>query len=206
MEVLKTAVFLQQKNHSRNKEVRINENPNNIEVYIYLFAGTGTRYLSTVAGEYFGFASQKTLLPLLKWYAIVATNLTHQTKSLCLLGKTLPVGLLILLTYYENYLKQHHHYSIYAHMTLTLETQTLLFMLLNSFDLNLQHMIGQSLTTITLCVDSHIIQSFQTNQAIESINQIDLKHIYNHFPSFLCLNYTTWNNILLSLITQINWT
>ena len=75
-------------------------------------------------------------------------------------------------------------------MTLTLETQTLLFMLLNSFDLNLQHIIGRCLTTITLCVHNHIIQSFQTNQPIESIHQIDLKHIYNHFPSFLCLNCT----------------
>ena len=48
------AMFIQSRNN-RNKAY-IKENPNNMEAYIYLFSGTGTRYLSTVAGQYITFS------------------------------------------------------------------------------------------------------------------------------------------------------
>lgn len=51
--------FIQQSWCKRSKEIVEFENPNDIEVNVYMFAGARTRYLSGIAGEFLTFQPQK---------------------------------------------------------------------------------------------------------------------------------------------------
>lgn len=213
------SVFIEDTVSRRLKAILPTENPNDIEVYFYLFVGSGTRYLSTVAGEFLTISPNKSLLSMLKWYPVISTKLTHQTKSLSFLGKTtLPIAILLLLTYHDNYLKQHQQFELNFHMTMQLQTQCLLYMLLTTQNFDLQRTIGRRLTCITLCNDSPDISTFITDNGNTSLHFHENRTIYNHFPPFLCKNSQpkkidissetppSWNNLMLYMILNKNWT
>lgn len=167
-------IFLQETIHKRTKSSILFDNPNDVEIYFYLFAGLGTQYLSTMAGEFVTFAPEKSMLSTLKWFPVVTTKQTHQTKSLSFVSKTnLPTGLLLLISYYKNYLKRHEQFQMHFHMTIQLQVQTLLFILLTTQDFQLQLSIGQRLTTITLCNDYIDINAFITNDEHSSLSNAD---------------------------------
>lgn len=119
--------FIQESCHRRSKNVVEYENPNNINVHIYLFAGAGTRYLSGVAGEFLTFQPQKQLMQSIKWYPVLATKLIPQTKSLSFLGKTkLAIGLLLLISYHQTYLAQHFFPTSFSHVNSTSDTMLII--------------------------------------------------------------------------------
>ena len=170
------------------------QNPNNLDGHIYLFSGTGTRYLSSVAGQYITFQPIKENNPLPKWYPVVSTKLIPQTKSLIFLGKaSYSLTLLLLISYYENYLSSS-AYTLNAHMTEPLEISLLLYMILSTSNSNFLSLLGRCLAQTLSCHDNHIIQTFKTNNYDNSITGCNLKTIYSYFPPFLCL-YASENNL-----------
>ena len=210
--------FLQESCHKRSKTLLTYENPNDREVFVYLFGGCGTRYLTTVLGEFIAFTPQKGLLGELKWYLVIGTRLTSQTKSLAILGKTkLPTALLLIMSYYENYLKQHIHYTLNCHMTVPSQLQCLLFMLQITTDDNLQKIIGRRITSITLCDDDPTINTFTTYEKDKSFHNAE-KIITNRFENYLTLHCTPeepnpeieeqekWNKNILTFLMTKNWT
>ena len=115
-----------------------------MQIYIYLFAGAGTRYLSGLAGQFITFQPGKNIKQAIKWYPVLATKIIPETKSLSYLGQTkLPIGLLLLMTYKKNYLCNRIHFNLQFHMTVPLQIQCLLFILSISPDTELHYMIGQ---------------------------------------------------------------
>ena len=203
-------IFLQETVHKRTKYSILFDNPNDVEIYFYLFAGSGTRYLSTVAGEFVTFTPEKAILSILKWYPVIATKQTHQTKSLTFVGKTnLATGLLLLISYYENYLKQQEQFQMYFHMTIQLQVQTLLFVINHSrFPITTFHWSTTN--------NNH---TFITDNQDASLFNTDNITIRNHFPHFLCHNCNpaketehnttakdSWDSVILTLITNNNWT
>ena len=106
-----------QDNRGLHIKRRYVQNPNNIDVHMYIFRGTGSKYLSQVADQYITFQPKKENNPLPLWYPVISTKLIQQTKSLVYLGKaSFAICLLLLISYYEAYLSST-AYSLNAHMT-----------------------------------------------------------------------------------------
>lgn len=210
--------FIQNTIHMRAKCPNLLENPNDINVFVYLFGGQGTRYLTTVCGEFVTFIPEKFVLANMKWFPVIATKHTHQTKSLTLIGKTkLSLALLLLMNYYERYMKEHRHFVLHYHMTIPKEAQCLLFMLLNTYDFNLQPTIGRQLTSITLCTDDVKLKTMTTLNPLLSFHHHEKITLRNFFPEFLTLHSNkrlptteeiteSWNQAIASLILMENWT
>lgn len=210
--------FIQNSCHKRSKTLLTYENPNDKEVYIYLFGGSGTRYLTTVLGEYIAFTPQKALLGDIKWYPVIGTRLTSQTKYLTILGNTkLPTALLLILSYYENHLKQHIHYNLISHMTIPNQIQCLLFILQITNDDNLQKLIAKRITSITLCDEDSVINTFTTYDRNNSFANTE-KLVSNHFDSHLTLHCTEekqkppeyekqekWKKNITTFLMMENW-
>ena len=211
--------FIQQSWYKRAKLSIECENPNDVEIYIYLFAGAGTRYLSGLAGQFLTFQPGK-IKQSVKWYPVLTTKTIPETKSLSFLGKTkLPIGLLLLVSYENTYLYDQIQFNIQFHMTVPLQIQCLLFILSISPDNNLHRMIGQRLTAITLCDENPVINVFTTSDKTESLSQRTNITIRNFFPDYLCFNskdpivshsnenhIDAWNSAILSLLMKHNWT
>ena len=173
-----------------------------------------------MAGQFITFQPGKNIKQAIKWYPVLATKVIPETKSLSYLGKTkLPIGLLLLLNYEKNYLCHHIHYHIQFHMTVPLQMQCLLFMLSISPDADLHTMIGERLTSITLCDDSPLINIFETSDHAESLLKQEKITISNFFPDFLCVNCkdsiqtdnetafdNSWNSAMISVLMNHNWT
>ena len=210
--------FVQNSCHKRSKTLLTYENPNDKEVYIYLFGGCGTSNLTTVLGEFIAFTPQKALLGELKWYPVIGTRLTSQTKSLTILGSSkLPTALLLIMSYYENFLKQHIHYNLHCHMTIPSQLQCLLFMLQITTHDNLQKVIGRRITSITLCDDNPIINTLTTYDKGRSFSDAE-KIISNRFDDHLTLHCTPeepqnpksqeqeiWKRNILTFFMTKNW-
>ena len=115
---------------------RYAQNPNNIDAHMYIFRGTGSKYLSQVADQFITFQLKKENNP------VISTKLIQQTKSLAYLGKaSFAISLLLLISYYEAYLSST-SYSLNAHMTEDLEISSLLFMMQNSNNQHLHNMVS----------------------------------------------------------------
>ena len=213
--------FIQQSWIKRSKTTIQYENPNDMTIYVYLFAGAGTRYLSGLAGQFITFQPRKSIKQAIKWYPVLATKEMPETKSLSFLGKTkLPISLLLLLSYEKNYLCHHIHYNIVFHMTIPIQMQCLLFMLSISPDADLHAMIGERLTSITMCDDSPLINIFETSDQSESITKRKKITINNFFPDFLCENCKdpihnddgeipledSWNTAMTTVLMHHKWT
>ena len=143
--------FIQQSWYKRSKNVVQYENPNDMQVNIYMFAGAGTRYLSGMAGQFLTFQPQKQIKQAIKWYPVITTKKIPETKSLSYLGTSkLSIALLLIISYKKNYLCECVHFQLYFHMTIPLQLQCLLYMLSISPDKQLHNMIGQRLTSVTV--------------------------------------------------------
>ena len=180
--------FIQQSWCKRSRTTIEYENPNDLDIYVYLFAGAGTRYLSGLAGQFITFQPGKNIKQAIKWNPVLATKLIPETKSLSYLGQTkLPIAILLLLNYERNYLCNHIHFNLHLHMTVPLQIQCLLFMLSITIDVELHRMIGERLTAITLCDDNPIINVFTTSDQTESMATRTNVTIRNFFPNFFCV-------------------
>ena len=214
--------FLQASSNKKNRSLVPMENPNDKEVYIYLFGGVGTRYLTTVLGEFITFIphikTNKT-----KWFPVIGIKQTVQTKSLTILGSgKLPIALLLLLSYYENNLKFNHDCDqvceLTSHMSISSLIPCLLYMLEHTNDLSLQLILINKLTNVTLCDNSDIINSFKTSIFPNSYlaNPREPIGYFDNHLTFNCINklsltseeqkVETWKNKILILLMTKNWT
>ena len=206
--------YLQDTTYVKSQAILKYENPNDIEVYTYLFGGVGTRYLSTVIGEFLCFTPEKTLVNL-KWFPVIGKRLPPQTKSLTIIGKTrLSTALLLLLSYYENYLKHHVDFTLTTHFSTPNQLQCLLFMLHNTPDDNLAKIIGKKLTNITLCDNNTLINEFITSTQSHSFTTRN-KNICKTFPQHLTIHCTPeinkqteeskWNELVAEALMDQPW-
>ena len=211
--------FVQQSWIKRSRTTIEYENPNDMDIFIYLFTGAGTRYLSGLAGQFITFQPGKSIKQAIKWYPVLASKVIPETKSLSYIGQTkLPIALLLLLNYERNYLCDHIHYNLHLHMTVPLQIQCLLFMLSISPDIQLHTIIGERLTSITLCDDSPVINIFSAFDTTESFENRRNIIIRNFFPDFLLVNcknsvetdtnntLDSWNSTMASILMNHNWT
>ena len=197
------------------------DNPNDINIFLYLFAGAGTHYLSGMAGQYITFQPGKNIKQAIKRYPVLTTKQMPETKSLSFIGETtLPNGLLLLLSYEKSYLNHHIHYNIQFHMIVPIQIQCLLFILSTSFDTDLLTMITERLTCITMCDDNPLINIFETPNESESIAKREKITINNFFPDYLCINCKdpirndqseipledSWSTAISSVLMLHNWT
>ena len=182
--------FLQTSSNKRNRSLLPLENPNDKEVYIYLFGGVGTRYLTTVLGEFITFISNVKSTKT-KWFPVIGVKKTVQTKSLTILGSAkLPIALLLLLSYYECNLKHNYDcnnlFELSTHMSITSLIPSLLYMLEQTNDAQLQNLLIKKLTSITLCDNCENINCFQTQNISSSFSAYH-RNIIGHFGHHLTL-------------------
>ena len=214
--------FLQTSSYKKNRSLIPLENPNDKEVYIYLFGGVGTRYLTTVLGEFVAFMSTMKTTKT-KWFPVVGIKKTVQTKSLTILGSgKLPIALLLLLSYYENNLKHNYDcndsFELNTHMSLPTLIPCLLYLLELTNDSLLQTILIKKLTSVTLCDNSDVINSFRSTSFSHSF-ALNKRVITGHFGEHLTLFCTTkrdlteeeqqqeiWKNKMLTLLMTTNWT
>ena len=214
-------IFLQTSCHKRNRSLLPLENPNDMEVYIYLFGGVGTRYLTTVLGEFITFIPE-TKSSKMKWFPVIGVKKTSQTKSLTILGSAkLPIASLLLLSYYENNLKKHFepiNFDLASHMSTSTLIPCLLFLLQQTNDITLHETLMKKITSITLCDNSDHIKAFTTTTVSNSFANHS-KTLTDHFDSHLTLyckeeqkktieeiTEEKWKNKLLTYLMTKNWT
>ena len=214
--------FLQTSSNKKNRSLVPLENPNDKEVYIYLFGGVGTRYLTTVLGEFIAFVSNMKTSKT-KWFPVIGIKKTVQTKSLTILGSAkLPIALLLLLSYYENNLKYNYDcndvFELCSHMSITSLIPSLLYLLEQTNDILLQRVLIKKLTTVTLCDNNEITNSFQATTFSNSFSTHP-RVVTGYFGSHLTLycndklpltqeeqEQETWKNKILTLLMMKNWT
>ena len=192
-----------------------------MDVYVYLFGGVGTRYLTTVLGEFITFIPE-TKSSKTKWFPVIGIKKTTQTKSLTILGSAkLPIALLLLLSYYENNLKKHFEpivFDLISHMSTGTLTPCLLFLLQQTNDITLHEILIKKIASITLCDNSDHINTFTTKTPSNSFANHS-KTLSDHFDSHLTLyckeeqektkqeiTEEKWKNKLLTYLMTKNWT
>ena len=111
------STFIQQSWYKRSKTITEHENPNDMQVNVYMFAGAGTRYLSGLAGQFLTFQPRKQLKQAIKWYPIITTKKIPETKSLSYLGRSkLSIALLLFVSYEKNYLSERIYFQLHFHI------------------------------------------------------------------------------------------
>ena len=213
--------YLQMSCQKRNRSLLPLKNPNEKEVFIYLFGGVGTRYLTTVLGEFITFVPE-TKSNKTRWFPVVGIKKTSQTKSLTILGSgTLPIALLLLLSYHENNIKKHLECSTFdliTHMSANKLIPCLLFLLRQTNNTTLQNILIKKMTAITLCDNNNDINTFITESFSRSFANHH-KTITDRFDSHLTLYCTEerektqqedieqqWKTKLLTYLMMTNWT
>ena len=169
--------------HRRRKQYK-HKDLNSVDNQIYLFKGVTQRHIASLTKQHFGIQpiseEVRTTRP---WYPIMTMDTVYVTKSLSYLTRCrLPLALLYMLSYFENYLKTDYA-AILSNLDVQMEIPILFYLIHHASSNNLINTLSNQIgLKCDTSMDDDDINNYITEQVENSILQDKNKMFYSYMP------------------------